>query len=63
MLTAKIGSILWGRMSLLQQFSTATAQSLRLLDMAGEYGERKLEGVHFRVILFTGLPFSLQIQL
>lgn len=52
-----------GQNAILQQFSTATTQSLRLFDMAGEYGERKLEGVHFTVILFTGLPFSLQIQL
>jgi len=41
MLSAKIGSVLWGKMSLLQHFSSATVQSLRLLDMAGKVWRKK----------------------
>lgn len=40
-LTAKTDSILWGKMSSLQHFSTATVQSLKLLDMAGEVWRKK----------------------
>lgn len=44
MLTAKIGSVLWGKISLLQHFSTTTVQSLRLLEMEGELWRRKKTG-------------------
>lgn len=56
-LTAKTGSISWGKMSLLR-FSNGTVQSLRLLKMAGEVWRKKTKCISqfvYRSLMFSAV--------
>lgn len=53
MLTAKIGSTLWSKMSLLQRSSDIIVQSLNLLDVAGKtWRKRTGRSVFHRLFVY-----------